>query len=270
MTPAHRLIGGTGGSPIRRDHVSVVADLAELSLDYRRCRGGNPDTVSVIVAFRSVQVSSRLTTIAEGESLFNGGITLVLLSLITTIHLQGSFSLSEGLQQMAIAFVGGGLLGVGLGYLCIGLFRQLDDALSNILLTVAVSLGTFQIGQALGVSSAIAVVVAGLVIGNLGFRRTTASTRVTLLNFWEYAGFGVNPFIFLLVGTAVEPLILIQTIPAALLAVVAYQMGAFWRFIPCCFCCDWAIAPCRYAGSMVAPYEIRSGPVPGPSCQPHQ
>ncbi|WP_204138069.1 sodium:proton antiporter [Halomicronema sp. CCY15110] len=193
------------------------------------------DTVSVIVAFRSVQVPARLTTIVEGESLFNDGIALVLLSLITTIHLQGSFSLSEGIQQMAIACVGGGLLGVGLGYLCIGLFRQLDDALSNILLTVAVSLGTFQIGQALGVSSAIAVVVAGLVIGNLGFRRTSASTRVTLLNFWEYAGFGVNTFIFLLVGIEVEPLILIQTIPAALLAVLAYQIGRILAIYPLLF-----------------------------------
>jgi len=193
------------------------------------------DTVSVIVAFRSVQVPPRLSTIVEGESLFNDGVALVLLSLITTIHLQGSFSLSAGIQQMAIAFVGGGLLGVGLGYLCIGLFRQLDDALSNILLTVAVSLGTFQIGQALGVSSAIAVVVAGLVIGNLGFRRTSASTRVTLLNFWEYAGFGVNTFIFLLVGIEVEPLILIQTIPAALLAVLAYQIGRILAIYPLLF-----------------------------------
>ncbi|MCM1982908.1 sodium:proton antiporter [Lyngbya confervoides BDU141951] len=193
------------------------------------------DTVSVIVAFRGIPVPARLTTIVEGESLFNDGIALVLLSLITTIHRQGSFSLSEGIEQMVIAFVGGGALGVGLGYLCVGLFRQLDDALSNILLTVAVSLGTFQIGQALGVSSAIAVVIAGLVIGNLGFRGTSASTRVTLLNFWEYAGFGVNTFIFLLVGIEVEPRILMQTIPAALLSVVAYQIGRILTIYPLLF-----------------------------------
>ncbi len=193
------------------------------------------DTVSVIVAFRGIQVPSRLTTIVEGESLFNDGIALVLLSLITTIHLQGSFSLSDGIQQMVIAFVGGGALGVGLGYLCVGLFRQLDDALSNILLTVAVSLGTFQIGQALGVSSAIAVVVAGLVIGNLGFRSASASTRVTLLNFWEYAGFGVNTFIFLLVGIEVEPQILLQTVPAALLTILAYQIGRILAIYPLLF-----------------------------------
>ncbi|MGG6240444.1 cation:proton antiporter [Nodosilinea sp. AN01ver1] len=190
------------------------------------------DTVSVIAAFRTVPVPPRLATIVEGESLFNDGIALVLLGIITTIYLQGSFTVWEGMQQLVIAFVGGGTLGLGLGYLCVGLFQQLDDALSNILLTVAVSLGTFQIGQALGVSSAIAVVIAGLVIGELGFRQTSASTKVTLLNFWEYAGFGVNTFIFLLVGIEVDPGLLLQTIPAALFAIAAYQTGRILTTYP--------------------------------------
>ncbi len=190
------------------------------------------DTVSVIAAFRSVPVPPRLATIVEGESLFNDGIALVLLGIITTIHFQGNFTVWAGLQQVVIAFVGGGLLGLGLGYLCVGLFQQLDDALSNILLTVAVSLGTFQVGQGLGVSSAIAVVIAGLVIGELGFRHTSASTKVTLLNFWEYAGFGVNTFIFLLVGIEVDPVVFRQTIPAALLAIMAYQIGRIFAIYP--------------------------------------
>ncbi|HEY9889169.1 MAG TPA: sodium:proton antiporter [Candidatus Obscuribacterales bacterium] len=212
------------------------------------------DTVSVIVAFRSVPVPARLSTIVEGESLFNDGVALVLLSLITTIHLQGSFTLTAGLQQMVIAFGGGGVLGLGLGYLCVGLFRQLDDALSNILLTVAVSLGTFQIGQVLGVSSAIAVVIAGLVIGNLGFRNTPASTRVTLLNFWEYAGFGVNNFIFLLVGIEMDLGVLVQTIPAALLAVLAYQIGRVCSIYPLLFLlryCDRPL-PLRWQHVLIA------------------
>jgi monovalent cation:H+ antiporter, CPA1 family len=193
------------------------------------------DTVSVIAAFRSVPVPPRLATIVEGESLFNDGIALVLLGIITTVHLQGAFTAWAGFQQVVIAFVGGGALGLGLGYLCVGLFQQLDDALSNILLTVAVSLGTFQIGQLLGVSSAIAVVIAGLVIGELGFRYTSASAKVTLLNFWEYAGFGVNTFIFLLVGLEVDPGVLRQTIPAALFAIVAYQIGRIFAIYPLLF-----------------------------------
>lgn len=183
------------------------------------------DTVSVIVAFRSVTIPARLATIVEGESLFNDGIALVLLSVIASIHIEGSFQIGQTLQEMVIAFGGGGLLGLGLGYLCVGLFQQIDDDLSNILLTVAVSLGTFQLGQSLGVSSAIAVVIAGLVIGNFGFWQTSASIKVTLLNFWEYAGFGVNTFIFLLVGIEVDPRILLATIPTTLLAILAYQIG---------------------------------------------
>lgn len=190
------------------------------------------DTVSVIAAFRTVPVPRRLATIVEGESLFNDGVALVLLGIITTIHTQGSFSASQVVQQMVIAFVGGGLLGLGLGYLCVGLFRQLDDALSNTLLTMAVSLGTFQIGQALGVSSAIAVMIAGLVIGNLAFRKTSGTIKVTLLNFWEYSGFGVNTFIFLLMGIEVDPRILLATIPAALFAIVAYQVGRIFSIYP--------------------------------------
>jgi CPA1 family monovalent cation:H+ antiporter len=193
------------------------------------------DTVSVIAAFRNVPVPGRLATIVEGESLFNDGIALVLVSIITTIHLQGSFALGESIEQIFIAFVGGGVLGLGLGYLCVGLFRQLDDALSNILLTVAVSLGTFQIGQALGVSSAIAVVIAGLVIGHLGLRQTSAPIKVTLLNFWEYAGFGVNTFIFLFVGIEVEPSILLATIPSALLTILVYQIGRICSIYPLLF-----------------------------------
>jgi CPA1 family monovalent cation:H+ antiporter len=190
------------------------------------------DTVSVIGAFRSVPVPARLATIVEGESLFNDGIALVLLSLITTLHSQGSLTLVEGIAQISIAFIGGSILGLGLGYLCVGLFQELDDALSNILLTVAVSLGTFEMGQFLGVSSAIAVVVAGLVIGNLGFDRTSASTQVSLLNFWEYAGFGANTFIFLLMGLEVNPLIVYNTAPAALLAILAYQLGRIFSIYP--------------------------------------
>ncbi|USR90084.1 sodium:proton antiporter [Phormidium yuhuli AB48] len=190
------------------------------------------DTVSVIGAFKTVKVPGRLITIVEGESLFNDGIALVLLTMISTIHRQGSFTLLEGFEQLSIALVGGTLLGLGLGYLCVGLLKQLNDALSNTLLTVAISLGTFQIGQVLGVSSAIAVVIAGLVIGNSGFNTISASIKVTLLNFWEYAGFGVNTFIFLLVGLELDPRMLWETLPSAMLAILGYQVGRVFSIYP--------------------------------------
>jgi CPA1 family monovalent cation:H+ antiporter len=92
------------------------------------------DTVSVIAVFKEVAVPARLITIVEGESLFNDGMALVLFSLIVA-YLGGSLTPIGAIQQLAIVVLGGTLVGLGLGYLCVGLFRQSDDALTNILLT---------------------------------------------------------------------------------------------------------------------------------------
>ncbi|TVQ52694.1 MAG: sodium:proton antiporter, partial [Spirulina sp. DLM2.Bin59] len=115
---------------------AIMATLLKFGLDLPWITAGAiaviltiTDTVSVIAAFRAVPVPPRLATIVEGESLFNDGIALVLLGIITTIHTQGSFTVWQGVEQLFIALVGGTILGLGLGYLCVGLFQQLDDAL---------------------------------------------------------------------------------------------------------------------------------------------
>ncbi|MGJ3252637.1 MAG: cation:proton antiporter [Elainellaceae cyanobacterium] len=191
------------------------------------------DTVSVIAVFKEVPVPSRLSTIVEGESLFNDGVALVLFNLVVRVYSQGEFTVLDGLQQLFVVIGGEAVLGLGLGYLTVGLFRQSDDALSSILLTVAVALGAFQIGQFVGVSGAVAVVVAGLVIGNIGLsRESSASTRITLLSFWEYASFSVNTFIFLLIGLEVNLTTFGSILPSVLLAVVIYQAGRMLSVYP--------------------------------------
>jgi CPA1 family monovalent cation:H+ antiporter len=202
------------------------------------------DTVSVIAVFKEVPVPSRLSTIVEGESLFNDGVALVVFGLLVRVYSQGSFTLLDGMQQLFVVIGGGVLLGLSLGYLTVGLFRQSDDALSSILLTVAVALGAFQVSQAIGVSGAVAVVVAGLVIGNIGLsREASASTRITLLSFWEYASFSVNTFIFLLIGLEVDLNTLWSTLPLVLLAVVFYQIGRLLSVYPLLALLRWFDRP---------------------------
>lgn len=185
------------------------------------------DTVSVIAVFKEVPVPSRLSTIVEGESLFNDGVALVLFSLILQVNTTGSLTILDGLQELFVVIAGGSLVGLALGYLSTGLFVRSDEPLSSILLTVAVALGAFQIGHFLDVSGVVAVVIAGLIVGgNTGLSSNiSASTRLTLFSFWESAGFGVNSFIFLLIGVEIDLIILWRTLPAVLLAVVAYQVG---------------------------------------------
>lgn len=186
----------------------------------------NSDTVSMIAVFKEIRVPARLSTIVEGETLFNDATALVSFNLLLVIYTTGGITLAQGIQDFLIVSLGGGLVGGILGYLSLPIFARLQDPLSSLLLTVALALGTFQIGQFLGVSGAVAVVIAGLVFGNLGLSRSaSASDRMTLISFWEYAGFSVNTFIFLLIGIAINPLTLWKALPSIVLVVIAYQLG---------------------------------------------
>ncbi|HEY9809949.1 MAG TPA: sodium:proton antiporter [Halomicronema sp.] len=186
----------------------------------------NTDTVSMIAVFKEIRVPSRLTTIVEGETLFNDAAALVLFNLILVVYSTGSLTFAQGIKEVLVVALGGAIVGGILGYLTLPIFVRLNDSLSSLLLTVALALGTFQIGQFLGVSGAVAVVIAGLIFGTLGLPRSpSASNRITLLSFWEYAGFGVNTFIFLLIGIEINPLNLWKILPSILFVIFAYQLG---------------------------------------------
>ncbi|MCT7959660.1 cation:proton antiporter [Laspinema sp. D1] len=202
------------------------------------------DTVSVIAVFKEVSVPSRLSTIVNGESMFNDGVALVIFTLLVNVQIMGSFSFLNGLQQLLIVIMGGTIIGLMGGYLSSGLLTRYDDGLTSILLSVAVALGTFQLGQLLGVSGVVAVVVAGLLVGNIGIKQTaSASNRIALYSFWEYAGFGVNTFIFLLIGLEINPLTLWNTLPAVLLAIFAYQLGRLLSVYPLLAILKWFDRP---------------------------
>lgn len=193
----------------------------------------NTDTVSMLAVFKDIPVPSRLSTIVEGETLFNDAAALVSFNLILQVYSTGSFELLKGIQELLFVALGGSVVGLVLGYLSIPVFARLDDPLTSIILTIAVALGTFQAGQFLGVSGAVAVVIAGLVVGNIGLsRKVSASTQVTLYSFWECAGFGVNTFIFLLIGIEIDPITLWKTLPAVLLAFLVCQVGRVLSVYP--------------------------------------
>lgn len=186
----------------------------------------NTDTVSMIAVFKEIRVPSRLSTIVEGETLFNDAAALISFNLVLVIYATGSLTAVQGVKELLVVALGGAVVGGVLGYLSVPIFVRLNDPLSSLLLTVALALGTFQIGQFLGVSGAVAVVIAGLVFGNIGLpRSSSASDRITLLSFWEYAGFGVNTFIFLLIGIEINPLTLWRILPSILFVILAYQLG---------------------------------------------
>jgi CPA1 family monovalent cation:H+ antiporter len=189
------------------------------------------DPVAVVAMFRSLDAPKQLTTIVEGESLFNDGTAIVIFNLVLATALQASSAATtpEGfdLGQAALDFVrvslGGIGVGIGLGWLISRLISRLDDYLIETTLTTVLAFGAYLIAERLGFSGVLAVVGAGIINGNMGPKGMSPTTRIVLFNFWEYVAFVVNSLVFLLIGLEVNvPQIVANLAPIgiAVLAVI--------------------------------------------------
>lgn len=182
------------------------------------------DPVSVAATFKELGVPRRLAYIVEGESLFNDGMAIVLYRILILMMLTGAFSLLGNIARFVIVVAGGGLLGLAAGYLFSFLMRRIDDHLIEITLTTVLAYGSYLLADSFHLSGVIAVVVAGVVIGNYGTRTgMSPTTKITLASFWEYVAFIVNSFVFLFIGMEINlPLIAenIQPIAWAIVAVL--------------------------------------------------
>ena len=158
----------------------------------------------MIAIFKRLGAGKRLTLIMEAESLFNNDTAVVLFTLMMGVMAGGKISLAQGVVQFVQLVAGGALLGIAIGGLASRVHYELNDHLVEITLTTVVAFGSYLSAEALHVSGVMAVVVAGLMIGNVGMRTAMSpGTRLAVTAFWEYAGFVVNSIVFLLVGIEV-------------------------------------------------------------------
>jgi CPA1 family monovalent cation:H+ antiporter len=191
------------------------------------------DTVSVLAIFKELKVPPRLATIVEGESLFNDGTALVLFRMLLAVALTGMFDPLRSVLDIVLVSLGGLVVGGVIGLASSWVLQQTRDHLTEIMLTTLVALGSYFVSEQLHVSGVIAVVVAGLVVGNYGWRRSLApSSQIALGSFWEYAGFGVNSAVFLLVGININLAELVGHLPTILMAFGAVQVGRIFAVYP--------------------------------------
>ncbi|MEO5821308.1 MAG: sodium:proton antiporter [Vicinamibacteraceae bacterium] len=183
------------------------------------------DTVSVLLAFRSVRVPHRLAAIMEGESLFNDGTALVLVSVAATVVIEGVVNPAAIGRMLFVAIVAGGLLGVMFGTLAALILRRAPDELTAILASVVAVFATSLVTEHNHGSPVIAVVVAGVLLGRAMRSGLEPSRVLALQGFWEIAAFVINVWLFLLVGMQLSADLLLREAWPIVLAVIALHAG---------------------------------------------
>ncbi len=183
------------------------------------------DTVSVVLAFRSVRVPHRLAAIMEGESLFNDGTALVLVSVATEMLSQGHFAVGAAARALFVAIVGGVALGAAIGAVGAIVLRRSPDNLTATLASLVMVFGTSLAAEEIHSSPVIAVVVVGVFVSRAARAVLDPSRVLALHGFWETAGFVLNVWVFLLVGMQLRTQLLVEQAGTIALAVLALHVG---------------------------------------------
>ncbi|WP_295802244.1 sodium:proton antiporter [uncultured Microbulbifer sp.] len=160
------------------------------------------DPIAVLAIIKSMKAPEQVSIQVEGESLFNDGFGMVVFAVIYALAFQGT---DPSLPAISHLFMMEALGGIAMGLAIGGLFHWLicatDDHSLELLLTLVIPTAGFAAANLLGVSGALAMVVAGIIIGN--FTREKGFSRVSqheLDNFWTITEEFLNGLLFLLVG----------------------------------------------------------------------
>ncbi len=187
------------------------------------------DPVSVLGIFRRLRINKRLSSILEGESLFNDGTAVALFQLLLFMVLTGTtYSIPETVAKFSVVILGGMLVGAGVGFIATKVIAEFDDHLLELMLTTVVAYGAFLLAEEINTSSVLAVVLAGMVLGNAGGKSSMSrTTRVAVDSFWEYAAFVVSSLLFLLLGLQIQLPLLAKYGSQIGIAIVALLISRF-------------------------------------------
>ncbi len=161
------------------------------------------DPVAVLSILKQANVSKSLETKVAGESLFNDGMAVVVFTVILQLAIGKDIDLNiENIVLLLLREAGGGLLlGILLGYSASRALRVVDDYIISVLITMSVVMGGYLIAREMHISAPLAMVAAGLFMGNFSSSfKMKSETQDYLIKFWELIDEIMNAVLFLFIG----------------------------------------------------------------------
>ncbi len=159
------------------------------------------DPIAVLATVRGGGLSPRLQAVLQGEALFNDGVGIVVFT--AALAFLGGHPPDPGatILTVVVEATGGLALGLAGGFAAIRAMRAVDDYGVEVAISLALATGVYALAQGLHLSGPVAVVAAGLLIGDSGAAAAMSeTTRRYLRGFWTLVDEILNALLFLFLG----------------------------------------------------------------------